>query len=93
MLLNYLQRMLKACSFSFLISNLVLSKVFIMKYVTYIIITIAIALIVVNVLKLDFDNLFKGDSVVALICIVALLCAICILLIFNMSKSIDEKSK
>ncbi len=64
-----------------------------MKYVTYIIIVIALALIVFNAMKLDFNNLFEGDSVIALICIIALLCAICILLIFNMSKAIDEKTK
>lgn len=64
-----------------------------MKYVTYIIIAIALGLIIVNAIKLDFSNLFQGDSMIALICIAALLCAICILLIFKMSKSIEEKSK
>lgn len=64
-----------------------------MKYVTYIFIAIIIVLIIMNAMKLDFSNLFQGDSLVALIAIVALLCAICILLIFKMSKSIEEKSK
>lgn len=64
-----------------------------MKYATYIIIAIAVGLIGLNVTKLDFDNLFQGQSVVALICIIAILCALCLLLIYNMSKSIDEKSK
>jgi len=64
-----------------------------MKYVTYIVIAIVIGLIIMNAMKLDFNNLFQGDSIVALISIVALLCAVCILLIFKMSKSIEEKSK
>lgn len=64
-----------------------------MKYVTYIIVVIAIAFIVLNITKLDFDNLFQGESVVALICIVAILCAVILLLIFNTSKAIDNKNK
>lgn len=64
-----------------------------MKYVTYIVIAIIIGLIIMNAMKLDFANLFQGDSIVALISIVALLCAVCILLIFKMSKSIEQKSK
>lgn len=64
-----------------------------MKYVSYIVIAIIIGLIILNAMKLNFSNLFEGDSLVALIAIVALLCAVCILLIFKMSKSIEEKSK
>lgn len=64
-----------------------------MKYATYIFVAIAIGLIVLNITKLDFTNLFQGQSLVALICIIAVLCAVCLLLIYNTSKSIDEKSK
>ena len=64
-----------------------------MKYVTYIFIAIIIGLVIMNAMKLDFNNLFQGDSMIALIAIVALLCAVCILLIFKMSKSIEEKTK
>lgn len=64
-----------------------------MKYVTYIVIAIAIALIVLNITKLDFNNLFQGESVIALICIIAVLCAVILLLIFNTSKAIDNKNK
>lgn len=64
-----------------------------MKYMTYIVIAVAIALIIVNLMKLDPDNLFQGDSVVALICIIAILCAVILLLIFNTSKAIDNKNK
>lgn len=64
-----------------------------MKYSTYIIVAIAVGLIVLNITKLDFNNLFNGQSVVALICIIAILCAVCLLFIYNTSKSIDEKTK
>lgn len=64
-----------------------------MKYVTYIVSAIALIMIIFNATKLDFQNLFEGDSVIALICIVALLCGVCILLIYNMSKQIEDKSK
>ena len=89
--------MLKGYLSNFLFSNFVLELqlyiLYIMKYITYIAIAIIIGLIVMNAMILDFNNLFKGDSMVALISIVALLCAVCILLIFKMSKSIEEKSK
>ncbi|ESU19962.1 hypothetical protein FCR2A7T_13710 [Flavobacterium cauense R2A-7] len=42
---------------------------------------------------LDFQNLFEGNSLIALIGIAASLCAVCILLIFRMSKMIDEKTR
>lgn len=64
-----------------------------MKYVTYLIFIIGIALIVVNALQLDFSNMFDGDSLIALISIVAILCGLCLFAIFRMSKSIDEKTK
>ena len=64
-----------------------------MKYATYIFVAIAIGLIVLNITKLDFTNLFEGQSLVALICIIAILCAVCLLFIYNTSKSIEDKSK
>lgn len=64
-----------------------------MKYVTYIFIAIILALVIMNAMKLDFGNLFHGESMIALIAIIALLCAVCILMIFKMSKSIEDKSK
>ena len=89
--------MLKGYLPNFLFSNFVyelqLLHIFIMKYITYIAVAIIIGLIVMNAMILDFGNLFQGDSMVALISIIALLCAVCILLIFKMSKSIEEKSK
>ncbi len=53
----------------------------------------AVALVIFNITLLDFKNLTEGNSMVALIGIVASICAILILLIFRMSKSIVEKTK
>lgn len=64
-----------------------------MKIFTTILIVVAFALIAFNVTMLDFSNLFEGDSLVALIGIAAAMCAMLILLIFKMSKKIEEKLK
>ena len=64
-----------------------------MRIFTYILIFIALLLIVFNITILDFNHLLEGDSFVALIGIIASLCAVLILLIFRMSKSIEEKFK
>lgn len=64
-----------------------------MKIFTTALICIAIALIIFNMTLLDFNNPLEGNSMVALIGIVAAFCAVFILLIFKMSKKIDEKIK
>lgn len=64
-----------------------------MKIFTSILVVLAIALIGFNITLLDFNHPFEGDSVVALIGIVASFCAVLILLIFRMSKIISEKTK
>lgn len=64
-----------------------------MKIFTYITLAFAVILIGINISMLDFKNLFEGDSLIAIIGILAILCAIVILLIFNISKSIDNKLK
>lgn len=64
-----------------------------MKIFTTILIILAIALIIFNVTMLDFDHPFEGNSMVALIGIVASFCAVFILLIFKISKRIEEKLK
>lgn len=53
---------------------------------------IALALIIFNITLLDFNNLLEGNSLIALIGIIASLCAVCILIIFKVAKSIDEKT-
>ncbi|MFN3752530.1 hypothetical protein [Flavobacterium sp.] len=64
-----------------------------MKIFTNILIILAVALILVNIYLLDFNNPFEGDSIVALIGIAASFCAVLILLIFRMSKKIEDKLK
>lgn len=64
-----------------------------MKIFTTILIVIALGLIVFNVTLLDFQNPLQGESAVALIGIVAAFCAVFILLIFRMSKKIEDKMK
>lgn len=64
-----------------------------MKIFIYILMAIAVGLIAFNFTLLDYDNLLQGDSLVALIGIIASLCAVCILIIFRMAKRIDEKTR
>ena len=61
------------------------------KTLTIIIVIAAIALIAYNVTMIDFENPFNGDSIIALIGIVASLCAIMLILIFRTSKKIQKK--
>lgn len=64
-----------------------------MKIFTYVVIVAILALVIFNITMLDFSNLFQGDSLIAIIGIVALLCAICILLIYRTSKMVHDKIK
>lgn len=64
-----------------------------MKIFTTILIILAVALIIFNLTIIDFKSPFEGNSMVALIGIVASFCAVFILLIFKMSKKIEEKLK
>lgn len=64
-----------------------------MKVFSTVLILIAVALIIFNLTLLDFDKPFAGNSLVAIIGIVASFCAVFILLIFRMSKKIEEKLK
>jgi uncharacterized membrane protein len=64
-----------------------------MKLFTNILVVLAIALIIFNISLLDFSNPLEGNSMIAFIGIAASFCAVLILLIFRMSKSIEEKMK
>jgi hypothetical protein len=64
-----------------------------MKIFTTILIILAFGLVIFNFTLLDFNKPFEGNSMAALIGIAASLCAIFILLIFRMSKKIEEKLK
>ncbi|TCK65020.1 hypothetical protein DFQ05_2232 [Winogradskyella wandonensis] len=61
-----------------------------MKVFTIIATIIAIALIIFNATKLNFDALLKGESATAVMTIVAALCAILLLQIFRVSKKIEK---
>ncbi|WP_026715451.1 hypothetical protein [Flavobacterium daejeonense] len=62
-----------------------------MKIFTNILVFLAAALVIFNITQLDFSNLFGGDNAVAFIGIAASCCAILILIIFRMSKRIEDK--
>lgn len=62
-----------------------------MKIFTNLLILLALGLIVFNISLLDFNHILEGNSMVAFIGIAASLCAVLILLIFKMSKKIEEK--
>ncbi len=64
-----------------------------MKIFTLFLALIAVALIAYNITILDFSNLLGKDSTVALISIIACICAILLLLILHSSKKIDRKIK
>ena len=64
-----------------------------MKIFTLILSIIAIALIIFNATKLNFEALFEGESQTALITIVAALCALILLQILRISKKIETLSK
>lgn len=62
-----------------------------MKYVFYVIALLAIASIVFNVLKLDFNNILQGDSQIAAISIIAALCVVILMSIMIVSNKISDK--
>lgn len=64
-----------------------------MKIFTYVVLVFAVIMIGFNVSMLNFKDLFGGESLIALIGIVALLCGICILLIYRTSRMIHDKTK
>jgi uncharacterized membrane protein len=53
--------------------------------------SLALGLIIFNITLLDFKNPLAGNSMIAFIGIAASACAILILLIFRISKNIEEK--
>ena len=65
---------------------------FVMKIFVYILAVLALGIVIFNITQLDYSNLFAGDSAIALIGIVASLCAICILMILRSAKLIQEKT-
>lgn len=64
-----------------------------MKILTTVLSILALALIIFNSTKLDFDHLFAGESMIAAITILSSLCAIILLQILRISKKIEKLSK
>jgi|TARA_R110002012_G_scaffold83533_4_gene210159 hypothetical protein len=64
-----------------------------MKYLIFVFSIIAVVLIGYNVTLIDFRAPFEGQSTVAIITILASLCAIILLQILRISKKIEDKSK
>jgi len=62
-----------------------------MKIIIYILMILALASIIFNATKLDFNNLFKGDSQIAVISVLASLCVLVLLTILQISFKIKEK--
>lgn len=64
-----------------------------MKIFSIVVIILALALIIFNATKINFESPFEGNSTIALIGIVSGFCAIVLMLIFLVSKKIEEKTK
>lgn len=56
-------------------------------------VAIALALIVFNLFQIDYSNPFESNSTIAIIGVVAGVCAILLLLLLKFSKMIVEKTK
>ncbi len=64
-----------------------------MKIIIHILSILAIALIIYNATKVDINSPFEGDSVTAIITILAALCAILLLQTLRVSKKIEQKKR
>ncbi|MFD1615671.1 hypothetical protein [Gelatiniphilus marinus] len=64
-----------------------------MKTLTLILSLIALGLIAFNFTKVDFNAPLQGDSIIALITILAALCVILMMGILRTSKRIEQKVK
>jgi len=62
-----------------------------MKIFVYVLMALIGILIIINAVKLDFSNIFVGDSAVAVISILASLCAFLLLSILLVSQKIKSK--
>lgn len=62
-----------------------------MKIFINVLVFLALGLIIFNITLVDFKHPFEGNSMIAFIGIAASICAVLILLIFKMSKSIEQK--
>ena len=61
------------------------------RNVLIVLIILAIGLIIYNITLVNFENPLEGNSIIAIIGILASLCAIVLLLIYLTSKKIQKK--
>ncbi|MCF6294962.1 MAG: hypothetical protein L3J25_04680 [Flavobacteriaceae bacterium] len=64
-----------------------------MKIFTYILLAIAIILVIYNLTKIDFNDPFNSESIIAFITVFAGLCVILLLAILRLSKKIEKIEK
>ncbi len=62
-----------------------------MKIVVYVLMALAVVSIIFNATKLDFNNIFTGDSQIALISVIGSLCVLVLLAILQVSYRIKDK--
>jgi hypothetical protein len=63
-----------------------------MKIFTYIAVAISLGLIVFNILQINLSNPFEGNSSIAIIGVIAGVCAILLLFLLRFSKMIVDKT-
>lgn len=64
-----------------------------MKLFTYIITVIAILLVIFNAFRIDFKAPFEGESLIAVITVIAGLCVVLLMAILRISKKIENIHK
>ena len=64
-----------------------------MRILSLILSVIALALIIFNAKHIDFNAPFEGQSMIAIITIIAALCVILMMAILRISKRIEKKVK
>lgn len=64
-----------------------------MKIFTYIIIAFSLITIVFNVIKIDFEKPFEGESTIALIGIIASFCAMLMVTLLMVARKVVEQTK
>ena len=63
-----------------------------MRVIIFVLTILAFALIIYNATKINLESPFKEESTIAIITILASLCAILLLQILRISKKIEKKS-
>ena len=74
-------------------SYLPMKKMKKMKIFTYIICALSLITIIFNATKISLEKPFEGESTIAIIGIVASLCAIVIVTLFMVSRKLVEQTK